>query len=590
MPESEFHPVFSQARRLRQWCGVVGLTCLLGVPASCSGDGEGQPAQTTKSSEASSGVAEMGSPTGKTDPVGIDWTKDARIKNIAVKCYEKGRFKGDTSDMLPVLVEKLQASQRSVLRNVREELARLGEPALMELQRVIHRVYSDRHSSPIIVNALSVFSLSSAGSSKTGRAVFKSCLGHPLETIRIATVRALANHSAPEMFDDLKALLPVTTENSQQELLIAMFKANPAGTRDLALEWILKGEFPELQDSAARLLAASKDLETAQIVGLILPMVSNRRILALLTVTQEVLEGGSEALGVIDAMLKDEDVGVRGDGISALEFTSRVDWMIRVLQDDNHPDMRSRALSLIKVQPESEEIHKALTQALQDSSPTVREAAMMALLERGDENAADSALELWSGGISKMGAVTRAMSGNWDANPGMAAKVLALLKDQYQAQADGELKFSEAWIQAMAQVPGPQSTQFLLDEAHRRVGEIKGYSAHRFFTLQASNTGPRGHELLWGAWRQEQDVERRFDLLWAGTVGHDDATREFLIEALQAERTLPHERLWVAERLAQEGPASRVAPLIKRATLRMNHPDFRPSMECLLWRWFGPPR
>jgi hypothetical protein len=85
-------------------------------------------------------------------------------------------------------------------------------------------------------------------------------------------------------------------------------------------------------------------------------------------------------------------------------------------------------------------------------------------------------------------------------------------------------------------------------------------------------------------------VERRFDLLWAGTVGHDDATREFLIEALQAERTLPHERLWVAERLAQEGPASRVAPLIKRATLRMNHPDFRPSMECLLWRWFGPPR
>jgi hypothetical protein len=82
-------------------------------------------------------------------------------------------------------------------------------------------------------------------------------------------------------------------------------------------------------------------------------------------------------------------------------------------------------------------------------------------------------------------------------------------------------------------------------------------------------------------------LERRLDLLWAATVANDALTAGTLREVLQGERGAPHERLFAAERLAQNGPASEVAPLIKRATLRESDPIFRPAMNCLLWRWYG---
>ena len=111
--------------------------------------------------------------------------------------------------------------------------------------------------------------------------------------------------------------------------------------------------------------------------------------------------------------------------------------------------------------------------------------------------------------------------------------------------------------------------------------------AGRWLLMQASNTGPAGIELLRERWRTETELGARFDLLWSASLGHDQGTREFLLEVLEAERSAPHERLYAAERLAREGPASVVAPRIKRANLRMRDPIFRPAMNCLLWRWYG---
>lgn len=561
----------------------LGLTCFI---SGCSSDAESVPQPDVQDDGAEMVQQGQGSASLGTDPA-VDWTKDDRLRTIAVKCYGKGHFNRDTSDMLPVLVAKLQSSQRNVLRNVREELAELGEPALVELERLIRRIYGDRHSSPVIVNALGVFSLSADGGGKTGRAVFKNCLGHPVETIRIATVRAMARHSVPELFDDLVVQLPVLGPSSRIEVLGAMYKSDPERTRELVLGWITNSEFVELHDAGASILAETKDPDLARRIGAILPQIQSQSMLALLSVPQQFIEGGDGSLAMIEAMLSNESPQVRANALQALSITTRFDWILRVMQEDPVGDLRLAALNMLEPLPATEEIDKALVHALQDDLLSVREAALVALLKRGNETAADTAIELWSGGLNKMGTVTRAMMGNWDANPGMSLRVLKLLSAQYKERLGLDLSKSEAWVQAISQIPGPESTTFLLGEARSREGSIKGYSAHRFFTLQCSNTGPRGFEVLREAWRHETDGERRFDLLWAGSVGHDDGTREFLIEVLTAEQALPHERLWVAERLAQEGPASLVAPLIKRATLRMNHPDFRPSMECLLWRWFG---
>ncbi len=527
-------------------------------------------------------------PPGTAISAGVDWKHDQRLQGLLGDCYGKGHFNRDTSDMLHVLVEKLLNSEQSVLRHIREELAKIGEPALLELARVIRRGYSDRHASHDIVNAIGVFRMSEAGGGPTAMEVYKLCLGHPQESIRIATVRALTDHPGPVLYEDLLSQLPLYRGNARQELLKALYTANPARLAETALEFLLSGENPDLHDACARIIAHEATPELAVRVLPLMMRVTDRQVLAFLAASLEQLpEGGNEAMGLIDEMLKNEDVGIRADGFSALQETNRTDWALRMLRDDPHPDMRGRALTYLSEKPETPQILNGMLEALNSEHRPLRESALKLLLARGNERAADTALELWGGGVRDLELASRAAQGNWEANPELGERALKVLVARYANRADAELSKREGWVQAIAQIPGPESTAFLLERANQEDGIIKGHSAHSFFTLEASNTGPRGHALLREAWRSEEDTQRRFNLLWASGISHDQATHDFLIEVLQAERSHPHERVWVAERLAQEGPASQVAPLLKRANMRMRHAVFRPAMECLLWRWYG---
>ncbi|MFT7486811.1 MAG: hypothetical protein ACI9F9_002667 [Candidatus Paceibacteria bacterium] len=489
--------------------------------------------------------------------------------------------------MIPILVSKLQNAPQSVLRNVREELAILGEPALLELARMVRRRYGDRHSAHTIGNALGVFEMSEASAGAAGQELLQDCLGHPQDTVRNAAIRALSVHASPGLYEDLRALLPVVKGEIRGRLLTAMFRSDRRRAESMVATWIEAGSHLELMDVAGRLVAHSADEQTAALFAPLLSQIQSQLQRAFFSAAQSRAGDESPGMKYLESLIGSEAPQDRMDALMALEFSVRLDLVAGVLVSDEDPYLRSMACGGLVQHAANPIAKKALDVALNDEDAKIREVALKALLSVGDERARDSAIELWKGAQQGVGIVTRAMAGNWEQHPGLSQRVLKILTERFETRSGDELARREFLIQSIAQIPGPESSRYLLAMADSEVESVKGLSAHRFLSMQVSNTGLPGHRLLREQWRQEQDPARRFDLLWAATLGHDESTSVFLIEVLQAQRSLPHERLWSAERLAAEGPASSAAPIIKRANLRMNDRDFRPAMECLLWRWYG---
>lgn len=545
--------------------------CLLGV--ACGGEGE------------TSGAGSAGAGTANRHK---DWARDERLEALVVDCYEKGHFNADTSDMLPVLIGKLQTATLDVLRNVREELARSGEPAIVELERLVRRSYSDVHASATIVNALGVIQLSDAGSSPTAQKLLRDCLGHPQETIRNATIRVLTRHAQPSHYDDLMTVLSFTHDTTQSDVITALYTADPKRLEADFQGWLERDEMRGLQLSAARLIAQGADAETAERLLPMIMIVENRVVRAFLVSLVDNAAGYSGGgYEILEAMLADEEPQIRSDALAALEYTDATHLIAPVLRNDPQSVVRMMACSLLGHRLDEEVALEAVQFALNDEDEQVREAALGFLLSIGDARAVDTALSLLSGGRGQIGNATRALGGKWDANPGLDARVLALLQERFKNRSKPALADNRYLLQAIAQVPGPESTEWLLEQISEFSDDQSLGDGSGWIIMQASNTGELGLELLRDLWRTETDLERRFDLMWAASFEHDDATREFLFEVLEAERSAPHERLYAAERLAREGPASLVAPRIKRAGLRMSDPVFRPAIECLLWRWYG---
>ncbi len=547
------------------------LICLLGA----CGCGDEQP------------VPVVGGGAGSAATVAHDWSRDDRLVGLLHPCPGLGRFNGDTSNMLPILVGKLENSRRTVLRNVREELAATGPPAIEELARLVRRLYTEPHGSHAVVNALGVFQMSEHGGIPEALAVLETCLGHPQETVRTAAVRALTEHSAPELYEELSSLVPITPSQMYTSLWMAMHHADPVRFEEDLAAWIDAGTYRGQWAYGARLVASGATAGTGDRLAVATTTVTDPETRAFLFAALSRRDGES-ALEPLLAMLEDENPQERMIGLSALAFTDSIQPMVEVLRSDDHPGLRKVAASQLAPHAGELAVRDALFTGVSDSDADTRFACLSALLAVGDEATADYALTMFDGSRGELEAVLRALAGHWSKNPGLAERARSLLERRL-ADLEGEpLKRKGPVLQALGSVPGAASARLLLGVADAVADEeIHQMSGFRWVAMQASNSGPEGREVLMAAWREEEDLVRRMDLLWPATSAHDDSTREFLIEVLLAERSAPHERLYVAERLASEGPATEIAPLLKRAARRMNDRVFRPAMECLLWRWYG---
>ena len=517
-----------------------------------------------------------------------EWAQDDRLRPLIQDCRGRGAFEVDTSDLVPVLVGKLERSQLDVLRNVREELARLGEPAIVELDRLVRRVYSDPLASPILLNALGVLQLSEAGGGEKAQELLRYCLGHPQETVRNAAIRALGKQAGPGIYEDLRALFGVSHDSTKEVVVTALYQADRKRFERDALEWMLEQKSSNVLRHAAALVAQGADAETAELFRERIAQVEDRAVRGYLVATQgKAAEPPEGVFGILEEMVGDEDAHVRLDALSALEHTDATELIAPVLISDPEPNLRLLSVGLLALRAEEKVARDALLDGMNDPDDSVREAALAALLEVGEPRARDTALAWLGASQREIGIATRALVGAWEANPGLAQRALDLLRSRFEEKAALSLSQRQYLLQAIAQVPGPESTRYLLELGGQGDEAIDRLPARRWLAMQASNTGPEGIAHLRQEWRTEEDPQRRFDLLWSASQGTDDATRAFLVEVLEAERSGAHERLFVAERLAREGPAREVAPRIKRANLRMSDRIFRPAMECLLWRWYG---
>lgn len=515
-----------------------------------------------------------------------DWSRDDRLVGLMLPCPGLGHFDRDTSDMLPVLVEKLEsAPSQTVLRNVREELAAAGPPAIEELARLVRRLYTEPHGSHAVKNALGVLQMSPDGGSPEGLAVLEACLGHPQEAVRTAAVRAVAEHPAPPLYEQLRSLVPITPAQTYLSLWTALHACDPARFEEDLAAWIEAGTYRGQWALGARLVASGATAETCDRLAVAATTVTDAEPRALLLAA---LTRGGGSLDPLLALLGSEDPQQRMIALAALAYTDAVEPVIEVLRDDDLPTLRRVAAEQLAGRARERAVRSALYEGISDTDDPTRFACIKALLAVGDEATADYALSMFDGSRAELEAVLRALSGHWEANPTLPERARDLLVQRFDDLAGEPLERKRPLIQALGSVPGAESAHLLLGMAERLEGEtIHGVSGYRWIAMQASNAGPEARSVLMQAWREEPDPLRRMDLLWPASSAHDDTTRAFLEEVLLAERSLPHERLYVAERLASEGPASEVAPLLKRAARRLTDATFRPAFECLLWRWYG---
>ena len=140
---------------------------------------------------------------------------------------------------------------------------------------------------------------------------------------------------------------------------------------------------------------------------------------------------------------------------------------------------------------------------------------------------------------------------------------------------------------AVAQVPLAEAARLLLERARSTPGEVLGMPAHRWYVLQAGNTGPAGRAFLREIWATEPDPARRVDIAVACAFDRSDVTRAFLASIVSGERATPLEVLHAADLLVHKGPAFEVAPLLKRVALATSDARVRPALDCLLRTWYG---
>jgi hypothetical protein len=169
----------------------------------------------------------------------------------------------------------------------------------------------------------------------------------------------------------------------------------------------------------------------------------------------------------------------------------------------------------------------------------------------------------------------------------LAERAAIGLIEELEAMSTRTLREREPWLQALGQVPSESSAEWLLALAQRSEGELHNMSAHRWIVMQMSNGGALGRAPLARAYRDEDSIELRLDYLWAASLSSEEDTRAFLMEVVLGEESLDHERLFAAERLTKMGPSAVVAPVLKRACLRVEDPLVRPAFESLLWTWYG---
>ena len=543
--------------------GRAALAAALAAAALAAACGRGEPA-----------------PSGRPPP-----DQDPRIDWLLEYGGRDDHYDVDTSDPIAILREVLRHGQREPLRRARIELGESGSAGVAAAERLIEAAWNDPSRFADLRNALDALSYAA---SDEAHAVIVRVLEHPDSTARQAAWRALKPLARPADFERLRPLLESESPQFQPELAQLLFEADPERAVAEYLDWIAGERYPALWLEVAKALPRTRDPANAA------------RACALRGGRDPILEiqlagacavaDDSDALEFLRLKQRDELAGAREVALEALIASGHAEDVVWTFQNEPVASLRARAAVAIVEDWSAERAEPLLEAGVADPDWSVSWVCLDALAERGQPEALERCLgRLGSQENGVLESAVLALRPRMLVDAELAERAFDVLERRAQEEVWLDLAQRRATLRALGLVPSARAAAYLLEVSREVAGEVQDVAAERWVIQQVGNAGAPGQQALVSELERERDPHRRLDLIEALAATPSELSDRWLLERAAADPIDPWELLFVAERLTRIGPTASVAPVLKRATLRVEEPRVRLALQALLWTWYPAP-
>jgi hypothetical protein len=506
--------------------------------------------------------------------------QDSRISYLLAPCTKSEHYDVDTADVAGMLTEMLLRGDRDALRRAREELAARGPEGLAVARRVVDTYMNDKDGYAHLRNAIEVCERSSAPGA---REVLLQVLDCPFEGVAVQAVQALGKHGVPA---DLEAVLEVFERASPEnkiKVATAMHAIDAERASLIYLDWIDAGEATTNWDVYCQAISSSTSSQVARRANELRPLVAPRFRAQLAAPAARA--GDEDALEFLRGELAAEEPWRRELAIAAFSAAGRPEELAQLALEEPHSEVRLRAINALT--PTSPAQIEALRTGSLSADEGLASACLNILIRQGDALAIDRALEmLGAGPYEFLGLAMGALEPVLSKDRGVAARALEVLSRRVAAEAATPLAERVSILESIARIPLDDAARLLRERARGEHAPIKGMPAQRWFLRLVGNLGEPGQRLAAEELATAKDPALRFDLLEALCTRSTPYARGELMRLIEAGELSPYELVFAAERLTLMASVEDAAPLLKRATLRVEQADARRALQCMLWRSF----
>jgi len=508
---------------------------------------------------------------------------DERLDALIFDCPFKRTFDAQVADMVPLWVSKLEHGTKEPLRQAKKELGHAGAAAVGELERLWEQVSGSaagKWKVGVLENILQACN-NMEGPEALG--LVRKAMEHGTGSVRLAALPYLARHGDGSDYDRVSIWLSyLSTGDIKSEYTEALALLDRDRYLRDVLEWFTVGQHSEVWPFLALDVAKSRDAELAPRFKATAPLRDDQYVPFLMAPAAAL--GDGDAMQELLNRLAHERAGARQYAVQALSAMGATEPLMPLVADE-HAGVRRLVVTAL-VEDESDACTEYLRDATKDPDTGIAKTAIHELVRRGDELVVAQTLEMLEGSIPDRTLAIDALRRAWGANPGAPDRAFMRLMNVWQRE-DQDPRVRMSVLESLAHVPRIEAAEFLLDFGRQYEGQLKGRTAHRLVCGMLWNTGEVGREILREQLRVETDPFRRLDLIEFTWQDHQDVSREALLEVLLDASRSDYERLYAGDRLIRIGPASVVAPALKRVYLENTDQVVRPAMQCLLWTWYG---
>jgi hypothetical protein len=206
-------------------------------------------------------LARRGAPPAPAAPADPRLT-DVRVAELLEPCVHGGFYDKAVSDVVPILIEKLQRGGGEPLKRAKEELGAAGEEGGRALARLFDQYFSDPMTDAYLENALDAASLN-PGDEAHG--LLLRALSHPRESVRQRAMTGFVSGRARrEDFDVfLERLRGADTRQLRALYARALFVADRERAELETLRWMREKRNDDVWNDFARELAHARSPEAA---------------------------------------------------------------------------------------------------------------------------------------------------------------------------------------------------------------------------------------------------------------------------------------------------------------------------------------